>query len=48
MADQNQKKQDDNQNTIGSVVAGVAEEVAIAGVAVTETITPKDEKTGKK
>lgn len=48
MVDHNQKKQDDNKNTVGSIVAGVAGGVAIAGVAVAATIALKDEKTRKK
>jgi len=48
MADQNQKKQEINENTIDSVVAGIAEDVAIAGDAVAATMALKDEKTKKK
>ncbi|MDP2692845.1 MAG: hypothetical protein Q8O88_04370 [bacterium] len=42
------KKQEDNKNAIGSVVAGVAGAVAIAGVAVAATMALKNEKTRKK
>lgn len=42
------KKQNDNKNTMGSVVAGVAGAVAIASVAVAATMALKDEKTRKK
>lgn len=47
IADKNQKKQD-NKNTVDSVVAGIAEEIAIAGAAVTATMVLKDKKTRKK
>ncbi len=41
-----QKKQEDNKNIIGSVVAGVAGAVAIASI-VAATMALKDEKTRK-
>lgn len=47
MTDKNQKKQVDDKNTIGSVVAGVTGAVVIAGVAVAATIALKDGKTRK-
>ena len=47
MIDRSKKKQD-NKNRIGSVVAGVAGAVVIAGVAVATTVALKDEKTRKK
>jgi len=43
MAIKHQKKQDENKNIIGSVVAGVAGAVAVAA-----TMALKDEKTRKK
>jgi hypothetical protein len=42
-----QKKQDD-EHTLGSIVTGIAEAVAIVGVAVTATMALKDEKTREK
>lgn len=47
MTNKNQKKQDHNKN-IGSVVAGVAGAVAVAGVAVAATMALRDEKTREK
>jgi len=43
-----QGKQNDNKTRIGSVVAGVAGAIAVAGVAVAATMALKDEKTRKK
>lgn len=48
MAGQNQKKQDDNQDSIDSTIVGIAEEVAIAGVTVAGTIGQKNRKTRRK
>lgn len=42
------KKHEDNKNAIGSVVAGVAETVAIASVAAAATMALRNEKTRKK
>jgi hypothetical protein len=42
------KKQVDSKNAIGSIVAGVAGAVAIAGAAVVTTMALKDEKSRKK
>lgn len=47
MTNKYQKKQDHNKN-IGSVVAGVAGAVAVAGVAVAATMALRDEKTREK
>lgn len=44
----NQKKQNDNKNKIGTIAAGVAGAVVIAGVAVAATMALEDEKTRKK
>lgn len=43
-----QKKQDENKNTINSVIAGVAGAAAIAGAAVGAAMALKDEKTREK
>lgn len=48
MTDKNKKKQNNKKNTVGSVVAGVAGAVAIAGVAVAATIALKDKKSREK
>jgi hypothetical protein len=48
MTDKDQKKQDDNKNTIDSVVTGVAEEVAIVGDAVAATMAIENKKNTKK
>jgi len=48
MTDKNQKKQDDNQNSIDSAIVGVAEDIAMAGVTVAGTMGQKNKKTTKK
>ncbi|MDP3987754.1 MAG: hypothetical protein Q8P80_01275 [Candidatus Levybacteria bacterium] len=48
MTDKNKKKQNNNKNTVGSVVVGVAGAVAIAGVAVAATMALKDKKSREK
>lgn len=48
MANQNQKKKDDNQNSIDSAIVEIAEEVAIAGVTVAGTMGQKNRKTRRK
>ncbi len=48
MTNTNQKKQDDNKNTVSPIITSVAGAVAIAGVAVAATMALRDEKTRKK
>ncbi len=48
MADEDQKKQGDNENTIDSVVTGVAKDVAAIGNTVAATMAAENKKNQKK
>ena len=48
MEDKDQKKQGDNENTIDSVVTGVAQDVAAIGNTVAATMAAENKKNQKK
>ena len=48
MEDKDQKKQGENENTIDSVVTGVAEDIAVIGNAVAATMAVENKKNQKK